>query len=47
MVTLSAGVAAAEGEPGAFLTAANAALYQAKSDGRNCVAVAATGCRAA
>jgi PleD family two-component response regulator len=39
-VTLSVGVAAAEGETEAFLLAADAALYKAKSDGRNRMAVA-------
>ena len=40
VVTLSVGVAAAEGETEAFLLAADAALYKAKSDGRNRMAVA-------
>ena len=47
VVTLSVGVAAAEGDPEDFLLAADAALYKAKSDGRNCVAIATTGVRAA
>jgi len=40
VVTLSVGVAAAEGEPDSFLLAADAALYKAKSQGRNQMAVA-------
>jgi diguanylate cyclase (GGDEF)-like protein len=40
VVTLSVGVAAAEGEPEEFLLAADAALYKAKSEGRNRMAVA-------
>jgi diguanylate cyclase (GGDEF)-like protein len=40
VVTLSVGVAAAEGDVEDFLLAADAALYKAKSDGRNRMAVA-------
>ena len=40
VMTLSVGVAAAEGETEAFLLAADSALYKAKSDGRNRMAVA-------
>jgi diguanylate cyclase (GGDEF)-like protein len=40
VVTLSAGVAAAEGDVDAFLQRADAALYRAKSEGRNRVVVA-------
>lgn len=40
VVTLSVGVAAAEGEIESFLMAADAALYQAKSQGRNRMVVA-------
>jgi len=40
VVTLSVGVAAAEGETEAFLLAADSALYKAKSEGRNRMAVA-------
>ena len=47
VVTCSAGVAAADGDPASALTAADAALYRAKSEGRNCVAVAAAGVKAA
>jgi PleD family two-component response regulator len=39
-VTLSAGVAAAEGDVDDFLLAADSALYRAKSSGRNRVLVA-------
>lgn len=39
VVTLSVGVAAAEGDIDEFLVAADAALYKAKSDGRNRMAV--------
>ncbi|MDQ6726274.1 MAG: diguanylate cyclase [Actinomycetota bacterium] len=42
VVTLSAGVAAAEGDAVAFLAVADTALYRAKSEGRNRVAVSAT-----
>jgi len=40
VVTLSVGVAAGDGETEAFLLAADAALYKAKSEGRNRMAVA-------
>ena len=40
VVTLSVGVAAADGDAEDFLLAADAALYKAKSDGRNRMAVA-------
>jgi diguanylate cyclase (GGDEF)-like protein len=40
VVTLSVGVAAAEGDADAFLRAADSALYKAKSEGRNRMAVA-------
>ncbi len=40
VVTLSVGVAAAEGDPKDFLRAADDALYRAKSEGRNCTAIA-------
>ena len=40
VVTLSVGVAAADGDVEDFLLAADAALYKAKSDGRNRMAVA-------
>jgi diguanylate cyclase (GGDEF)-like protein len=40
VVTLSVGVAAAEGDTESFLLAADAALYKAKSQGRNQMAVA-------
>jgi len=47
VVTLSAGVAVADDDPAACLAAADAALYRAKSEGRNCISVASTTCRAA
>jgi len=45
VVTLSAGVADGDLHPSACLTAADGALYRAKSEGRNCISVAGTGRR--